>query len=423
MTFSNRIYSLYNRFFGALFIAFLSFQIYFGIVPGWKNINSDFPNYYVAAQLLFEDKSNLDLYNNDWFQKEIKLHAIDAVGKFSPFPPPTAFILAPISFLNPLAAKKVWLIINIGLIFLIAASIKKITELNYRDSLLLIMSTGIALANTLMLGQVYLLLLLSILWAYIYLNANKKYAPGMLLGAGISVKYFPVIFLPALIYMREWKTVITILVSVLIINLAALLIFGTKTYQAFFDTVFFQHLNGNLEGQSPWAFAFQSWNALAHNLFKFDPVLNPNPVYNSKLCFLIFKYGIQMIIFSLGAWIFWKIKKQPHFLETSIILISIMLLYLTPAGATYHNLLLILPIALFLKLNRRDRENYFTIWIILICSNVLIGLIPLLQNKVELFSSNLTLAFYRLWLYTLIFVSICYWLIISNRELNQFRKA
>lgn len=409
---------MYKRCFVPLLAAFTCFQLYFGIIPGLTSTQSDFPNYYVSARLLFEKNKEVKLYDNDWFQDQIDLNGIDAKGKFSPFPPPTAFILAPLAGMNPLTAKRIWLFINLVLIFFCAVLIRKISAINFRDSLLLILCSGIALANTLMLGQVYILLLLSMLLSYYLLKNKNDLSPGLLLGAGIAIKYFPVIYMPSLLYERRWKTITAIILTIFLSNLAALLIFGLNTYKDFFDTVFFQHLNGKLEGQSPWSFAFQSWNALAHNLFKFHPIENPEPLFNSVIFFNVFKYGIQFSILAFSLSIFNKLRRQTHFFETAIILSSVTVLFLTPAGATYHNLLLLLPITLFIKMINSSDPKHLWVFFILISCLVLTGLLPLLQNRIGVFNSILAFSFYRLWIQAIIFLTFTYWLLSGEKSMQ-----
>lgn len=416
MTLVESIYLRYARWSGIALILFACFQFFLGILPGWTEIRSDFPNYYVSGTLLFEGSDSLRMYDNDWFQQKIYAQNIEAAGKFSPFPPPTAFLMAPLTVFEPMLAKRIWLILNLGFIFLISQQIKHIGRLQYRDALLLVLCSGLACANTLMLGQVYLLLLLSMLYSYQLLSSKKNYEAGIVLGVGIAVKYFPLVFVPSLIYERRWKSLASIFLTVALLNLAAALILGLNTYRDFFETVFFQHLTGSLEGQSPWSYAFQSWNALAHNLFRYDMTENPEPLLASETLFNLFKYGIQVSILSIMLWVLYQQKNKSNFFESAIILGSVTVLFLTPAGATYHSLLLLLPFALLAKTVASMTTQFKKIWLVLITSLVLCGIGPLLQSKLPFFNSLLILAFYRLWLMAIIFTTTCYWLIKSENQ-------
>ena len=416
MSFSKQLYSLYSRYSGFILFGFVCFQVYFGIIPGWTEIRSDFPNYYVSSKLIFEEKDSLHLYDNDWFQSQIISHSIESKGKFAPFPPPTAFLLAPLSGFSPLTAKRIWLFINLGFIFLIVSFIQKISSLSYRSSWVLLLCTGVAAANTLMLGQMYFLLLLSMLWAYQLFKLNKDTKAGIIIGTGIAIKYFPFVFIPSLLLERRWKSIGIISLSILLINFLACSIFGWRTYVDFFETVFFQHLNGNLEGQSPWSHAFQSWNALSYNLFRYHEIENPSPFIVSDNFFYIFKYGVQLLILSFSVWVLYRLRKSSIFFEASVIMCSLTVLYLTPAGATYHSLLLLLPISLFLSLMHSNNKAFDKTWILVIVCITLSGVLPLLQNRIELFDKNFLFSFHRLWLLSAIYFAMSLSLLNFQKE-------
>jgi len=406
MMLAKQLFSHYQSLCIAMIMVFTCFQFYFGVVPGWTEIRSDFPNYYVSSRLIFEDKDSVNLYDNSWFQESIKSHNIDVKGKFAPFPPPTAFILTPLAIFEPLQAKRIWLMINIALIFLIIRLIKNISGLDKNSSLLLLLCTGVGLANTLMLGQVYLLLLFSMLLAYQLYQKSKSVSIGLLLGSGISIKYFPLVFVPSLIHDRKWKALFSIAFTILTLNFAAAAIFGIQTYVDFFNNVFFQHLDGNLKDQSPWSPAFQSWNALAYNLFQFNAIENPSPWIHSEVLFNCLRYGVVVGVLIFSSLIISKFKRRKDFFEASIIMCSSMILFLSPAGATYHSLLYILPFTLLLKLTGQSQIQSNRHWIVLIACLLLGGILPLAQNKFSIFTDNLLFSFYRLWLNAIIFVLV-----------------
>src|SRR6185295_18403988 len=71
-----------------LLVLLIIFQFSEGIIPGWKKIQSDFPNYYTSAKLITEHKDISRIYDDVWFNEQIKSYGIEQEGKFSPFPPP-----------------------------------------------------------------------------------------------------------------------------------------------------------------------------------------------------------------------------------------------------------------------------------------------------------------------------------------------
>jgi hypothetical protein len=412
-TFQNRIIQ------SAIFL-FILFQLIFGVIPGWSDIQSDFPNYYVAAQLIHSDKDSLRLYDNDWFQEQILSHGIKAQGKFAPFPPPTAFILYPLTFLEPLSAKRVWLCFNLLLIPPVILLMRKVSGTSSALCTLLLTGSGLTLANNLMLGQVYLLLLISMLISMILLQGNSRWIPGALLGFGIAVKYFPLVFIPGLIRAKKWIVLAWIVFTLFLLNFLALLIFGMNTYTEFLDHVLFRHFAGELEGQSPWSSSFQSWNSLAHVMFRYHVLENPDPLINSNLLFNLMKIGIPLFILTLTGYVFTGIRGNKMQMECSVMLLSAMILFLTPAGATYHHLLLILPLTLYLRIFRPGRGLFNTSFLILFLCLSISGIFPLLLNKIPHLSENLVLRFHRLCLSAVFYLVIVRQLLwLSGKENSE----
>src|SRR5258705_14007039 len=103
--------------FSLLLLVLLSvFQWKAGIIPGWK-MQSDFPNYYVSAKLVADGHRLDSIYDDAWFNLQLKEYRFEQQGKFSPFPPPTVFVMMPLTPFDPLTAKRIWMIINLVLLF------------------------------------------------------------------------------------------------------------------------------------------------------------------------------------------------------------------------------------------------------------------------------------------------------------------
>jgi len=398
---------------------FVLFQLIFGVIPGWSDIQSDFPNYYVSGKLVHADKDSVKLYDNSWFQQQLQYHGINAQGKFAPFPPPTAFVLYPLTFLEPLTAKRVWLCFNLSLIALVILFMHRISGASSALCAFLLTGSGLALANNLMLGQVYLLLLFSMLLSIKLLQSNSRWIPGTLLGCGIAVKYFPLVFIPGLIRTKKWTVLAWIVFTLFLLNLLALLIFGMNTYTEFFDHVLFRHFAGELEGQSPWSASFQSWNALAHMLFRYHSFENPDPLSDSGLLYTVVKSGIPALILLLSGYILIRIRNVKSYLENSVMLLSSTLLFLTPAGATYHNLLLLLPFTLYLQQFSTTEGLFNPSVMVLFLSLVISGILPLLLNNLQVLTENLLFLFHRLWLNGIFYFVIARQLLLISGKGNS----
>ena len=71
----------------------IGFQLWWGIIPAFTAVDTDFPNYYTSSRLLFEGMELDKVYDDAWFQSKINSYDIKQEGKFSPFPPPTSMLM------------------------------------------------------------------------------------------------------------------------------------------------------------------------------------------------------------------------------------------------------------------------------------------------------------------------------------------
>ncbi len=152
-----------------------------GISPGWNQVHSDFANYYVSSKLILEDESLDSLYDNEWFKQKIKDHGIQTQGKFSPFPPATAWLMIPLTTFNPLTAQRIFLIVN--MVFTLAGIIllQKILHWKIHYCTLLIFGSGLSLANNFAFGQVYWIITFLILLSVLLVKKNYPVIAGGLL--------------------------------------------------------------------------------------------------------------------------------------------------------------------------------------------------------------------------------------------------
>ena len=386
-----------------LLILLSGFLIWKGIYPALTALDSDFPNYYTASRLFVEGKDISNIYDDVWFQSQIYSYGINRLGKFSPWPPVTIFVMTPLATFTPLNALRAWTIFNLIVLILIIMLISKITGKNTLWSSLLLLSSGLALSNNFRLGQMYLLLLLSVAGSYYFLEQRKVTASGILLTFGSVVKYFPVIFLPLYIIKKEWKLLMISGISMLCVVGVTYLILGKEIHSQFLSHVLMNHLSGNI--QDPFSSTFQSWNSLLRRLFIFDEHYNAHPFLPSPGLYYLFIgiiYGTVITLTVLAC-----LKARQIFGNSSSkiqwALITICGLLLLPAGATYHFLLLCFPVGIFLSLhNQRWSVPH---WILLALYAGL-GFIP--YSVVKSFDGQglLTIIAYpRLYMMTAIFVT------------------
>jgi hypothetical protein len=408
------LFQLRKNYFGLLLLIILGlFHIKYGLIPAWNNINSDFPNYYTSSRLIIEKNNLSQIYNNQWFQSQIYRYGINEQGKFAPFPPPTIFIMMPIANFNPLTAKRIFLIINIITLITTAYMFRKISLFSFIACVDIILFSGVALINNFMFGQLYLLLLLVTVSGYYYLISGKDHLVGFLWGVGAAIKYFPVILIPVLVIKKRWKALGWLMGTVIIINLITILIIGWGVYNQFLSQVLFSHLNGNLKGQSDFAVQLQSWNSLLRDLFIFDQADNKYPLINSPLIFNIVRILIYTLFTGITALTIYKNRNDDRIYTYSTALLTVLLLLVSPASATYHLLLLSFPLVLLLSINNKPIPDKYGIFLIAIY--VLTGFFPFIINKLSFITVIPYIYYHHLWLLLIFFV-------VSVVNVSAYRK-
>src|SRR6266404_7431273 len=82
-----------------------------GIIPTWSKVDTDFPNYFTAAKIVADGGQTEKLYDDAWFQEQMHRYRTGTIGKFSPFPPPTALLLLPLASFTELTALRIMTVI------------------------------------------------------------------------------------------------------------------------------------------------------------------------------------------------------------------------------------------------------------------------------------------------------------------------
>ena len=345
---------------GVLLVAGFATAIFLkGVLPAWRSAGGDFANYYTAARLVAEGQPLERAYRDFvWFQKQIDRYGIaHQLGGFIPHPPPTALVMLPLTPFQPLAAKRIWIGINLGLAIGIVFLFARITSLPKSVTAIIFLSTGFGLLNNFLFGQMYLLLLASIAGGIYLQQRGRPIAAGFALGSMIPMKYVGAFFLIYFAWKKQWRlAVATVLTCIAIIGITWLLQ-GGEIFRVFIQEVLPRHLQGEI--QDPFAIQFQSWNSLLRRMFVYSPSLNPQPAFPSQLLF----FGLKNLIFWLWVAAFvWMYRHtafadQQHQRPFEIGGIALAILLISPSSATYHFLLLSLSICCFVKILLEAKQD------------------------------------------------------------------
>jgi Glycosyltransferase family 87 len=368
-----------RRLFGALLLAILGIALVWrGLVPALSKVDTDFPNYLTAARIVADSGPVERLYDDSWFQSQMRRYQIGnpAEGKFAPFPPPTALLLVPLAHLAPLAALRVVTALSmlclIGAIFLLA----RVLSWSYLQAAVLVLLSGYANFNALRFGQPYMLVALSCVLGYYARQRGAPFWAGLCLGLFVPIKYFPIVLLIYFAARREWKLVFGGAVAASAVVALSIAVLGWPVHELFLRSVLGTHLTGRLSMQSPFSASFQSFDALYRRLFVPDPALNPQPWLAWPRFEPVALIVTKSVLFATAIVTLLRGARGGVIdsVAFSVGMLGILTLLLAPATATYHFVLLWLPVGLVVNAFYREGKP---VWAgLMLGSYALIGFMP-----------------------------------------------
>lgn len=363
-------------------ISFSSFIILTGIfiysvfIPSVQKINTDFPNYYVSANMYLDGKDMKTAYDNILFNRELQLYGInDQVVSCTPYPPLTALLFVPLARMEPLDAKLVWNIMNLLILAGCVLLLSKIAEINFIHTALIFFLSGFALANNFLLGQAYLPVLLFLLLGIFFMQEENDIPAGLFIALSIVLKFFTVFFIFLFIFKKRYRLLAYTIVFTAIIYIPVILLTGFDL-NYFYYTAIMPRLGDGWVG-TVYAPEYQSWLSLLHRWFSYEPALNPNPLAESNLAFYFFKYAWIFFILTLAVS---AVKKTNNNFREEISLFCITCLLLLPVNASYQFVILV-PAAVIIFKYYSDRQKF-------IAAAAVVLLMFIMNSHVQVYITN-----------------------------------
>jgi hypothetical protein len=323
-----------------------------GVVPAVTRLDSDFPNYLTAAKIVADGGSAERLYDDSWFEEQMRRYRIGKpeAGKFSPFPPPTALLLVPLARLEPLTALRVMTGVSLLCLLFSIILLARILAWSYVESAVFVLLSGYAVFNALRLGQPYIVVALSCILGYYARLRGAPLLAGLCFGLFTPIKYFPVVMLIYFAFRREWRVVLGGTVGVVAVVALSIGVLGWKVHETFLSSALGNHLIGNLSLQDPFTASFQSFDALFRRLFVLDAASNPRPWLALPGLQMIGVAITKVVILATAIATLIRIANSSlnDKVAPSIGILGILTLLLAPATATYHFVLLWLPVGLLI---------------------------------------------------------------------------
>jgi Glycosyltransferase family 87 len=311
-----------------------------GLIPAWNLLNTDFPNYYVAARLIREHYCLDRIYEWIWFQRAADHFGIrhQLVG-FLGLTPFSAFPIIPFSSLPVLEAKRFWIVCNVALLAGAIELLKRQTSIGRGRAWIIALCAIIPLQSSFLFGQMHILVLALLVGAYVSHMRGWQICSGCCIALAAALKIYPIFFCLHFVLKRRWKALgATVLCTALCLALS-LLVVGPATMR----TYVFEQLPRLLQGESqnPFSSSLTSSSALFHRLFLFEPELNPRPLIASPRLFTILYPLWQALLVGVVL-----IRIRPRFrsddretLEWSMFVC--LLMFLSSAPSSYQFVVLI----------------------------------------------------------------------------------
>lgn len=307
----------------------------------WSRLNTDFPNYYLAASLSHEGYDTARIYEWVWLQREKDHRSIDdPVIGLIPITPFSTLLMWPLTALPALAAKHVWLLANLILLIPLCWLLHSLTALSFQR-IALVVALCFPLHRNLLFGQYYIFLLVLIVaacWAYL----KEFYVlSGALIAIAAACKVFPLVFIAFFLQRRNWRACTSTLVTGVAALAASVCFFGWNAHRTYLHEILPWTLHG--EGMPPYVPAAASISTLLHYLFLSEPEWNPHPWHNSPLAYSVLLPALQMLLLAPAILLIrrkdqtpWRIVLEWAGLLTASLTISTI-------AASYNFVLMIFP--------------------------------------------------------------------------------
>jgi hypothetical protein len=274
-----------------------------------------------------------------------------------------------------------------------------------------VLLSGYATLKALRYGQPYIVVSSSCILGYYGFTKGRSWFAGMCFGLFSPIKYFPAVILIYFAFRKRWKIVLGGATTILVVALISIGVLGWKIHQDFLSSVLGNHLIGKLAMQDPFTASYQSFDSLFRRLFIFDRTSNPEPLFAfprlQSVGVPITKTAIFLVAFATLV----KLARSGAATATapSIGILGILTLLLAPATATYHFVLLWLPVGLLISYFFRDRAPLYAYFVLGIYA--LIGFFPYsLTDRFEGRGALTLLAYPRLFLMFALFVGSVYFI-------------
>jgi hypothetical protein len=294
------------------------------------------------------------MYEWTWIEREKDHRAIDIrVIGLLPITPFSTLAVWPLAHFAPLVAKHAWILLNLAFLIPIGWMLQSMTGFGYRR-IALVVALSFPLHRNLLYGQFYILLLLLIAAAcWSYLRGLHGLA-GALLAIAAMCKVFPVLLFAFFLQRREWRALVSGMITGLAAIAISIAIFGWNAHRTWLLQILPWVTRG--EGMPPYTVSSASFSSLLHRLFLFEPQWNPHPWHSSPLAFSLLLPVLQMATLAPAILLIEKENRTRSrvLLEWSALLTASLAISTIPAS--YNFVLIAFPACVVIAALLRQKQ-------------------------------------------------------------------
>jgi hypothetical protein len=320
----------------------------------WRTLNTDFPNYYMAARLVHEGYDTSRMYEWTWIEREKDHRGVDdRVIGLLPITPFSTLAVWPIAELQPLRAKHVWIVFNLLLLIPLAWMLRQLTALSY-SRIVLVMALSFPLHRNLLFGQFYVLLLFMIVagcWCWL---RGWQVAAGVLVAVAAGCKVFPALLLVWFLRRRQWRALAAGVIAGAACVGISVAVFGVAANRTWLEEILPWVMRG--EGLGTYVAGTTSISGVLHGLLLGEPQWNPHPWHESGMAYALLVPLLQMIVLAPSVLLIRRedVRRERVLMEWSALMTVALAVSTIPAS--YNFVLMVFPVCVMagMLLHRRQ---------------------------------------------------------------------
>jgi glycosyl transferase family 87 len=323
----------------AILTALVAVFLVHTVIPAAARLTNGFLAYYVGAQIIKNGEPGARLYDDEWFSGRVKeVSGGQVTDIYLANPPVMAFAWVPFAYLTVQQARKLWIglsVLWLGIaIGLIATQLSGSWHLLGLAGITALFTLPAPAREQFQLGQIYALLLLLHVIGWRAYSRRQDVLAGVALGLALALKLsgWPIGLL--MLSQRRWTAVWSSIVTGISAAAITLPWVGIDAWRAFLVVAVPQAMRR----PSATLTVYQDTGGFWQHWFRYDPHLNPHPIFNAPALASILTIGTAAVAcFLLIA------RRRPAYVSFAAAVALVELL--SPAAEQYHYIVLLLPLA------------------------------------------------------------------------------